>query len=78
MKRFGSLYWVAAFAVLAAGALVTAPALLAGPETAQPTKRPLLAVTACLDRFGAPLIAIALNHKSELNLTTDQVARGWN
>ena len=73
MKKIRKFILANAFAVLAAGALVTAP-LAAGPETAQPTKRPF----ARGDRMsfsGAPLITIALNHKSELNLTTDQVAK---
>jgi len=74
MKKIRKFILGSVFAVLATGALVTAP-LAAGPETAQPTKRPF-----ARDRMfgafgGAPLITIALNHKSELNLTADQVAK---
>ena len=75
MKKIRKFILGSAFAVLAAGALVTAP-LAAGPETTQPTKRPFARGDRMVGRFGgAPLITIALNHKSELNLTTDQVAK---
>jgi len=75
MKKIRKFILGSAFAVLAAGALVTAP-LAAGPETAQPTKRPFARGDRMFGPFGgAPLITIALNHKSELNLTTDQVAK---
>jgi Spy/CpxP family protein refolding chaperone len=75
MKKIPQFILGSAFAVLAAGALVTAP-LAAGPETTQPTKRPFARGDRMVGRFGgAPLITIALNHKSELNLTTDQVAK---
>ena len=75
MKRIRKFILGSAFAVLAAGALVTA-LLAAGPETTQPTKRPFARGDRMFGSFGgAPLITIALNHKSELNLTTDQVAK---
>lgn len=75
MKKIRKFILGSAFAVLATGALVTAP-LAAGPETAQPTKRPFAHGDRMFGPFGgAPLITIALNHKSELNLTTDQVAK---
>jgi Spy/CpxP family protein refolding chaperone len=74
MKKIRKFMLGSAFAVLAIGALVTAP-LAAGPETTQPTKRPFARGDRMVGPFGgAPLITIALNHKSELNLTTDQVA----
>ena len=75
MKKIPKFILGSAFAVLAVGALVTAP-LAAGPETTQPTKRPFARGDRMVGRFGgAPLITIALNHKSELNLTADQVAK---
>ena len=75
MKKIPKFILGSAFAVLAAGALVTAP-LAAGPETTQPTTRPFARGDRMFGPFGgAPLITIALNHKSELNLTTDQVAK---
>jgi len=75
MKKIRKFILGSAFAVLAAGALVTAP-LAAGPETTQQTKRPFARGDRMAGRFGgAPLITIALNHKSELNLTADQVAK---
>ena len=75
MKKIPKFMLGSAFSVLAAGALVTAP-LAAGPETTQPTTRPFTRGDRMVGRFGgAPLITIALNHKSELNLTADQVAK---
>ena len=75
MKKIPKFILGSTFAVLAVGALVTAP-LAAGPETTQPTKRPFARGDRMVGRFGgAPLITIALNHKSELNLTADQVAK---
>jgi Spy/CpxP family protein refolding chaperone len=61
----------AAVALFAIGILNT-PTAVAQEE---PRKRPFVHGDRTLGGFtGAPLISIALNHKSELNLTSEQVA----
>jgi len=61
-------------AALATVALVSAP--MAAPDGGGPGGRPFAHRGAMAGGFGggAPLINIALKHKSELNLATDQVA----
>jgi Spy/CpxP family protein refolding chaperone len=61
-------------ALAAAGVLVTAP--LAAAQDAAPATKPPFAHRARMMGFfgGAPLITIALNHKSDLALSDDQVA----
>ena len=73
MNKVRKLVLGSAFTVLTGGALVSAP-LVAGQEG--PAKRPFARGDRMIGRFtggSAPLISIALNHKTELNLTTDQV-----
>ena len=74
MKRFrGFILGSAAFA-LAAVFAANVPAVL-GQEGSSGTKRPAVRGDRMHGRFtGAPLISIALKHKSELNLSADQVA----
>lgn len=61
-------------ALAAAGVLVTAP--LATAQDAAPATKPPFAHRGRMMGFfgGAPLITIALNHKSDLALSDDQVA----
>ena len=73
MNKVRKLVLGSAFTVLTGGALVSAP-LVEGQEG--PAKRPFARGDRMIGRFAggsAPLISIALNHKTELNLTTDQV-----
>ena len=74
MKRFrGFVLGSAAFA-LAAVFAANVPAVL-GQEGSSGNKRPALRGDRMHGGFaGAPLISIALKHKSELNLSADQVA----
>jgi len=62
-------------AALATVAMVSAP-MAAAPDGAGPGRRPFAQGAHMRGGFagGAPLITIALKHKSELNLSTDQVA----
>jgi len=62
-------------AALATVAMVSAP-MAAAPDGAGPGRRPFAQGAHMRSGFagGAPLITIALKHKSELNLSTDQVA----
>lgn len=62
-------------AALATVAMVSAP-MAAAPDGAGPGRRPFARGAHMRGGFagGAPLITIALNHKSELNLSSDQVA----
>ena len=62
-------------AALATVAMVSAP-MAAAPDSAGPGKRPFAQGAHMRGGFagGAPLITIALHHKSELNLSSDQVA----
>lgn len=60
---------------LSAIALVNIP-LAAGPDGAGAGKRPFARGDRMVGGFaGAPLITIALNHKTELNLSNDQVGK---
>jgi len=60
---------------LSAFAAINSP-LAAGPDGANPGRRPFAHGDRMVGGFrgGAPLISIALNHKAELNLSSDQVA----
>ena len=62
-------------AALATVAMVSAP-MAAAPDGAGSGRRPFAQGAHMRDGFagGAPLITIALNHKSELNLSNEQVA----
>lgn len=62
-------------AALATVAIVSAP-MAAAPDGTGPGRRPFAQGAHMRGGFagGAPLITIALNHKSELNLASDQVA----
>lgn len=62
-------------AALATVAMVSAP-MAAAPDGAGPGRRPFAQGAHMRGGFagGAPLITIALNHKSELNLSNEQVA----
>ncbi len=75
MNKVLKLILGSAFTVLAGGALVNVP-VVAGQQEAGPTKRPFARGDRMIGPFtgGAPLITIALKHKTELNLTNDQVA----
>jgi Spy/CpxP family protein refolding chaperone len=75
MNKVRKLILGSAFTVLAGGALVNAP-IIAGQEGSGPEKRPFARGDRMIGPFmaGAPLITIALNHKTELSLTNDQVA----
>ena len=66
--------FVLASSVLAISALIFANMPMAASSDANPPAKPGFARGRMAPGFfGAPLITIALNHKSELNLTTDQV-----
>jgi len=66
--------FVLASSVLAISALIFANMPMAASSDANPPAKPGFARGRMGPGFfGAPLITIALNHKSELNLTTDQV-----
>ena len=72
MKKVRSLIIGTAIATVAAGAIVSSPsASLAQNETKRSFAR-----QRATDRMfgGAPLISIALKHRSELNLSNEQVA----
>ena len=73
MNKVRKLILGGAFTVLTGGALVSTP-IVAGQESAGPAKRPFAHGDRMLGLFGggAPLITIALNHKTELNLTNEQ------
>ncbi|HEY7221600.1 MAG TPA: Spy/CpxP family protein refolding chaperone [Candidatus Binatia bacterium] len=75
MNKVRKLILGSAFTVLTGGALVSAP-IVAGQENTEPAKRPFARGDRMIGAFaaGAPLISIALNHKTELNLTSEQVA----
>lgn len=66
---------ILASAALATVAIVSAP-MAAAPDGAGPGRRPFAQGAHMRGGFAgeAPLITIALNHKSELNLSSDQVA----
>ena len=66
---------ILASAALATVAIVSGP-MAAAPDGAGPGRRPFAHGAHRRGGFagGAPLITIALNHKSELNLSSDQVA----
>ena len=73
MNRIKALiFGSAAFATVA---MVTAP-MAAAPDGTRPGAKPFAHRAHTRGGFagGAPLITIALKHKSELNLSTDQVA----
>ena len=74
MKLKGLILASAVFA-LSAAAVVSA-SLAAEPDGAGPGRRPFARGGGMREGFGAgaPLISLALNHKSELNLTADQIA----
>jgi Spy/CpxP family protein refolding chaperone len=66
--------FVLASSVLAISGLIFANMPMAASSDANPPAKPGFARGRMGPGFfGAPLITIALNHKSELNLTTDQV-----
>jgi len=66
--------FVLASSVLAISALIFANMPMAASSDTNPPAKPAFARGRMGPGFfGAPLITIALNHKSELNLTTDQV-----
>ena len=66
--------FVLASSVLAISALIFANMPMAASSDTNPPAKPGFARGRMGPGFfGAPLITIALNHKSELNLTTDQV-----
>lgn len=74
MKMVPKFLLGSTLALAAAGVLVTAP--LATAQDAAPATKPPFAHRARMMGFfgGAPLITIALNHKSDLALSDDQVA----
>ncbi|TMA61460.1 MAG: hypothetical protein E6J73_11915 [Deltaproteobacteria bacterium] len=75
MNKVQKLILGSVFTVLAGGALVNT-SNVAGQEGAAPAKRPFARGDRMMGPFmgGAPLITIALNHKTDLSLTNDQVA----
>jgi Spy/CpxP family protein refolding chaperone len=75
MNKVRKLLLGSALTVLTGGALVNAP-LVAGQESTGPANRPFARGHRLIGSFGsgAPLISIALNHKTDLNLTNEQVA----
>ena len=74
MNRVRNLIIGSAAIALAAIVGVNVPMGLA-QETPAPNKRPAMRGDRMMGGFaGAPLISIALKHKTELNLATDQVA----
>ena len=75
MNKVRKLILGSAFTVLTGGALVGAP-IVGGQEGAEPAKRPFARGDRMIGPFagGAPLISIAVKHKTELNLTNEQVA----
>ena len=74
MNKMKSIFLGGAVLALSALALVSAP-MAAAPEGFGPGGKPFGHGQHMRGGFGtgAPLISIALNHKSELNLTGDQV-----
>src|SRR5262245_50757029 len=74
MNKIKSLLLGSAVAALSTVTLVNAP-MAAAPDGSGPGGKPFARGLRMHGGFGgAPLISIALNHKSELNLTTDQVS----
>ena len=75
MNKMKSLFLGSAVLALSAAALVSAP-MAAAPDGFGPGGKPFGHGQHMRGGFGAgaPLISIALNHKSELNLTGDQVS----
>ena len=75
MQKVRKLILGSAVLALSAVAAINSP-LAAGPDGAGPGRRPFAHGDRMVGGFagGAPLITIALNHKTELNLSNDQVA----
>lgn len=75
MQKVRKLILGGAVLALSAVAAINSP-LAAGPDGAGPGRRPFAHGDRMVSGFagGAPLITIALNHKTELNLSNDQVA----
>ncbi len=74
MNKFKSLFLGSAVLAMSAVTLVSAP-MAAAPDGSGPGGKPFAHGRRMHGGFGggAPLISIALNHKSELNLSGDQV-----
>jgi len=73
MNKVRSLIFASAVFALSTAALVTEP-VAAAPDGVNPGNRPFVHGRRMAGGFGgAPLISLALKHKSELNLTGDQV-----
>ena len=75
MNKMKSLFLGSAVLALSAVTLVAAP-MAAAPDGSGPGGKPFAHGRRMHGGFGggAPLISIALNHKSELNLTGDQIS----
>ena len=75
MQKFRKLILGSTVLTLSTMTMVNAP-LAAGPESGRPTRRAFAHGDRMAGGFvGAPLITIALNHKTELNLSNDQVGK---
>ncbi|MGH7872535.1 MAG: Spy/CpxP family protein refolding chaperone [Candidatus Binatia bacterium] len=75
MQKIRKFILGSAVLALSTVAMINSPSA-ADPESARPTRRPFAHGDRMAGGFvGAPLITIALNHKTELNLSNDQVAK---